>query len=54
MNDFDGVLDVFCGPETIVFLARESGGPTPEDLRSAIEAFEVAVEGVERDDARRL
>ncbi len=52
MRDFDGVVDVFCGPETVVFLARGSGAPTPAQLRAALEEFEVVVDGVERDDAR--
>ena len=46
--------DVFCGPETVVFLKRGASAPQPDAIEEALEGFEIVVDGVERDDSALL
>jgi hypothetical protein len=49
-----GVLDVFCGTETIVHMKSGSAALAPEMLESVFEEFEIASKGIERDDSAVL
>lgn len=54
MNDLPGVQDVFCGTITIVHMKRGSAALAPEAIEEALTAFEIVVDGVERDDSAVL
>lgn len=54
MQDFAGVQDVYCGPETVVHMKRGSAALAPEAIEAALAQFEIACEGVERDDTAVL
>ena len=54
MKNLAGVQDVFCGPETVVHMKRGSAALAPEAIEKALAEFEIACEGVERDDSAVL
>lgn len=51
MKDVDGVQDVFCGTETVVYVKRGGPSVSPEAIEAVLESFDLAVDGVERDDS---
>lgn len=54
MKDYAGVQDVFCGPLTVVHMKRGSAALAPEAIEDVLEGFEIACDGVERDDSAML
>ena len=54
MKDMPGVQDVFCGPETVVFMKKGTPALKPEALQEALGKLKVECEGVERDDSAIL
>ena len=54
MKDLAGVQDVFCGPETVVHMKSGSAALAPEAIEEALAGFEIACDGVERDDSAML
>lgn len=54
MKDMAGVQDVFCGPETVVYVKNGSVAVAPDAIREALEGFELQVDSVERDDSALL
>ena len=51
IKDMAGVQDVFCGPETIVYMKRGTVALSPEAIEEALEGLEIKVDGVARDDS---
>jgi len=54
IKDMAGVQDVFCGPETVVHMKRGSAALDAEALEEVFTGFEIAFDGVERDDSAML
>jgi hypothetical protein len=54
MKEMTGVQDVFCGPQTVVHLKRGSNALPPRAVEEMLERFEVACDGVQRDDSAML
>ena len=54
MKDLAGVQDVFCGPETIVHMKRGSAMLEPKAIEELLAKFEIACDGVRRDDSAML
>jgi len=54
MKDVAGVQDVFCGPETVVHMKSGSVALSSEAIEEVLAGFEIACDGVERDDSAML
>lgn len=58
MKDQAGIQDVFCGAQTVVHMKSGKTQLAPEVIAAAIEEtlaeFEIACDGVERDDTAML
>jgi hypothetical protein len=54
MKNLPGVQDVFCGPETVIHMSNGSAPLAPKAIEAALAEFEIACEGIERDDTATL
>ncbi len=51
MKDLDGVQDVFCGQETIVYMKSCKDELAPDAIQRVFDDFEIDCDGIERDDS---
>jgi hypothetical protein len=54
IKDLPGVQDVFCGPLTVVHMKRGSASLSPDALEAVFADYEIACDGIERDDTAML
>ena len=54
MNELPGVQDIFCGPQTIVYLKHGATALEYDAIEDALESYEVPCKSVNRDDSKVL
>tara|TARA_R110002126_G_scaffold23750_5_gene82932 strand:+ start:602 stop:766 length:165 start_codon:yes stop_codon:yes gene_type:complete len=54
MNELPGVQDIFCGPQTIVYLKHGATALEYDAIEDALESYEVPCKSVKRDDSKVL
>ena len=54
MKNIAGIQDFFCGVETVVHMKKGSAVLDPRAIENVLEEFEIACDGVHRDDTAVL